>query len=44
MKQESSHQRWEYQREKMSRTRDQKHQETKIYNEDQLLNAWDKFD
>ena len=39
IKEESSHQRWEYQRGKMSSTRDQKHQETKIYNEDQLQNA-----
>ena len=28
----------------MSSTRDQKHQQTKIYNEDQSKNAWDKFD
>ena len=28
----------------MSSTRDQKHQQTKIYNEDQLQNTWDKFD
>ena len=28
----------------MSSTRDQEHQQTKIYNKDQLRNAWDKFD
>ena len=28
----------------MSSARDQKHQQAKIYNEDQLQNAWDKSD
>ena len=28
----------------MSSTRDQKHHQIKLYNEDQLRNAWDKFD
>ena len=28
----------------MSSTRDHKHQQTKIYNKDQLRNAWDKSD
>ena len=44
IKQESAQQRCEYQREKMSSTRGQKHQQAKIYNEDQLQNAWDEFD
>ena len=44
IKQESAQQRCEYQREKMSSARDQKHQQAKIYNEDQLRNGWDKFD
>ena len=44
IKQASAQQKWEYQRGKMSSTRDQKHQQIKIYNEDQLWNAWDKFD
>ena len=44
IKQESPQQRCEYQREKMSSARDQKHQQAKTYNEDQLRNAWDKFD
>ena len=44
IKQESAQQRCDYQREKMSSARDQKHQQAKIYNEDQLRNGWDKFD
>ena len=39
IKQVSAEQKWEYQRRKMPSTRDQKHQQIKIYNEDQLWNA-----
>ena len=39
IKQESAQQRWEYQRKKMSSARDQKQQQTKTYNEDQLRNV-----
>ena len=44
IKQESAQHRWDYQREKISSTRDQKHQQTRIYNENQLHNAQDKID
>ena len=44
IKQESAQQRWENQKVKMSSTRDHKHQQTKIYNKDQLHNAWYKSD
>ena len=44
IRQESAQQRCEYQREKMSSARDQKHQQAKFYNEGQLRNGWDKFD
>ena len=43
-KQENAQQRWENQKEKVSSARDQKHQQTKNYSEDQLQNAWDKSD
>ena len=44
IKQESAQQRCDYQREKVSSARYQKHQQAKSYNEDQLRNGWDKFD
>ena len=44
IKQENAQQKWGNQKEVVSSARDQKHQQTRIYNEDQSKNAWDKFD
>ena len=43
IKQESAQQRCDYQREKVSSARYQKHQQAKSYNEDQLRNGWENL-